>query len=111
MQDAMRFVAVDLGRRAGRVMVGAWDGRKFVLEELHRFGNGGVNVRCGVEWDVLRLWSEIQAGLMKYRVKFGDLPAGIAVTWAWIRWTGAGRLVGNRHAIAIRRMGLRRRCL
>ena len=82
MRDAMKFVAVDLGASSGRLMVGAWDGRRFALEELHRFANGGVNVRGSVEWDVLRLWSEIQTGLTKYKARFGDAPAGIAVD-AW----------------------------
>jgi rhamnulokinase len=98
MQDAMKFVAVDLGASSGRLMVGLWDGRKFVLEELHRFGNGGVSVRGSVEWDVLRLWSEIQTGLRMYRAKFADAPAGIAVD-AWGVDFGLldsnGRLVGN----------------
>ena len=82
MRDAMKFVAVDLGASSGRLMAGAWDGRRFALEELHRFANGGVSVRRSVEWDVLRLWQEIQSGLMKYAVRFGDTPAGIAVD-AW----------------------------
>jgi len=98
MQDAMKFVAVDLGASSGRLMVGLWDGRGFVLEELHRFANGGVTVRGGVEWDVLRLWQEIQTGLMKFRVKHGGAPAGIAVD-SWGVDFGlldrCGRLVGN----------------
>ena len=79
-------------------MVGLWDGRRFVLEELHRFANGGGTVRGGVEWDVLRLWQEIQAGLRMFRAKYGEAPAGIAVD-AWGVDFGlldkAGRLVGN----------------
>lgn len=98
MRDAMKFVAVDLGASGGRVMVGAWDGRGFALEELHRFANGGVTVRGAVEWDVLRLWQEIQTGLRMFRAKFGGAPAGIAVD-AWGVDFGlldkAGRLVGN----------------
>jgi rhamnulokinase len=82
MQDAKKFVAVDLGASSGRLMVGHWDGRRIALDELHRFSNGGVAVRGGVYWDVLRLWSEIQSGLSKYRARFGDAPAGIAVD-AW----------------------------
>ena len=97
MQDAMKFVAVDLGASSGRLMVGAWDGRRFVLEELHRFANGGVSVRGSVDWDALRLWSEIQNGLMKYKARFGD-PAGIAVD-AWGVDFGLldkrGRMLGN----------------
>jgi len=98
MRDAMKFVAVDLGASSGRLMVGAWDGHRFALEELHRFGNGGVSVRGGVDWDVLRLWQEIQTGLMKFQARFGGVPAGIAVD-AWGVDFGLldrqGRLVGN----------------
>jgi len=98
MSDAMKFVAVDLGASSGRLMVGAWDGRRFALEELHRFSNGGVSVRGSVDWDVLRLWQEIQNGLMKYKAKFGDAPAGIAVD-AWGVDFGLldqrGKLLGN----------------
>jgi rhamnulokinase len=98
MRDAMRFVAVDLGASSGRLMVGEWDGRRFGLQELHRFANGGVTVRGGIEWDVLRLWSEILAGLGKFRTRYGGSPAGIAVD-AWGVDFGlldrCGRLVGN----------------
>jgi rhamnulokinase len=98
MQDAMKFVAVDLGASSGRLMVGLWDGRRFVLEELHRFSNGGVSVQGSIDWDALRLWSEIQSGLMKYRARFGGSPAGIGVD-AWGVDFGLldkrGRLLGN----------------
>jgi rhamnulokinase len=47
---------------------------------------------------VLRLWQEIQMGLGKFRVKYGGVPAGIAVD-AWGVDFGLldrrGRLVGN----------------
>jgi rhamnulokinase len=98
MNVSVSFVAVDLGASSGRLMVGLWDGRRFALEELHRFSNGGVSVRGGVEWDVLRLWQEIQTGLMKFRARFGGAPAGIAVD-AWGVDFGLldkhGRLLGN----------------
>jgi rhamnulokinase len=98
MRDAMKFVAVDLGASSGRLMVATWDGRRFALEELHRFANGGVSVRGSVDWDALRLWSEIQNGLMKYKAKFEDAPAGIAVD-AWGVDFGLldkrGRMLGN----------------
>lgn len=82
MPDAMNFVAVDLGASSGRLMVGYWDGRRFSLDELHRFPNAGVAVHGSLYWDVLRLWSEIQTGLSQYRARFTDPPAGIAVD-AW----------------------------
>jgi rhamnulokinase len=82
MLDAMKFVAVDLGASSGRLMVGHWDGRRFSLEELHRFSNGGVIVQRSMYWNVLGIWSEIQSGLMKYSARYGDSPAGIGVD-AW----------------------------
>ena len=63
-------------------MVGRWDGRSFALEELHRFPNAAVAVHGSLYWDVLRLWSEVQNGLMKFRARFDAPPAGIAVD-AW----------------------------
>jgi rhamnulokinase len=99
----MKFVAVDLGASSGRLMVGHWDGQRFELEELHRFSNGGVSVRGAggritIEWDVLRLWSEILTGLTKFGARFGEAPAGIAVD-AWGVDFGLldkhGRLLGN----------------
>lgn len=82
MPDALNFVAVDLGASSGRLTVARWDGRRFALEELHRFPNGAVDIRGSLYWDALRLWSEIQTGLMKYRARFAGSPAGIAVD-AW----------------------------
>jgi rhamnulokinase len=78
----MKFVAVDLGASSGRLVAGKWDGRRFSLEELHRFANGAVGVRGSLYWDAVRIWQEIQNGLMKYRARYGDTPAGIAVD-AW----------------------------
>ena len=69
MRDAMKFVAVDLGASSGRVVAGAWDGRRFSLEELYCFANGAVGVRGSLYWDVLRIWAEIQSGLTKYRAR------------------------------------------
>ncbi len=94
----MNFVAVDLGASSGRLMVGQWDGRRFALDELHRFSNGGVGVHGSLYWDALRIWSEIQDGLMQYRARFGDSPAGIAID-AWgvdfALLDRRGRLLGN----------------
>jgi rhamnulokinase len=51
-----------------------------------------------VEWDVLRLWTEIQSGLVKFKARYGAAPAGIAVD-AWGVDFGLldkhGRLLGN----------------
>ena len=98
MTQSVHFVAADLGASSGRLMVGAWDGRKFSLDELHRFPNSGVHSGGSLHWDVSGIWSEIQRGLMLYRERFQDPPAAIAVD-AWgvdfALLDRSGELLGN----------------
>ena len=82
MTHTANFVAADLGASSGRLMVGAWNGRIFSLDELHRFRNSGIHMASSLHWDVLGLWSEMQHGLTKYRARFEDAPAAIGVD-AW----------------------------
>lgn len=58
------FAAIDLGAESGRVMLGSLCGKRLELKEFHRFTNGGVHIGDSLHWDVLRLWTEIKAGLM-----------------------------------------------
>jgi len=58
------YLGVDLGAESGRVMTGFWNGKRIRLQELHRFPNGPVEINGSLRWDVLRLWSEIQQGLV-----------------------------------------------
>ena len=76
------YLAVDLGAESGRVVAGTFDGERVSLEEVHRFPNGPVNVMGHLYWDVLRLWSDIKAGLAKAAQRYGDRVAGIGLdTW------------------------------
>lgn len=59
------FAAVDLGASSGRVMLGIVERERLALHEVHRFDNAGVVVHGALQWDALRLWSEIQAGVAK----------------------------------------------
>jgi rhamnulokinase len=92
------FVAVDLGASSGRVLVGAWDGERFELQELHRFVNGPTQVFNHIYWDALGLWDEIKIGLAKYASRFPDPPAAIAIdTWGvdYALLDSSGYLLGN----------------
>jgi rhamnulokinase len=76
------YLAVDLGAESGRVMAGAWNGKKIRLEEIHRFPNGPVTLAGTLRWDVLRLWAEIQNGLALAGKKFGQGIVSVGVdTW------------------------------
>jgi len=92
------YLAVDLGAESGRVVAGRFDGVRMVLEEVHRFPNGPVNVRGTLHWDVLRLWSDIQAGLAKAGDRYGQQVAGIGLdTWGvdFGLLSADGALLGN----------------
>ena len=44
------YLAVDLGAESGRVLAGLWNGKKLVLEEVHRFPNGAVTLAETIRW-------------------------------------------------------------
>ena len=76
------YLAVDLGASSGRVLAGKYNGEKLHLEEVHRFGNGGVKVGPHLYWDLLRLWTDIKEGLRKAHQAFGESICSVGVdTW------------------------------
>ena len=76
------YLAIDLGAESGRIMAGIWDGLRLRLEELHRFANGPVALGETIRWDVLRLWTEIQHGLLLAGKKYGKQIVSVgADTW------------------------------
>jgi rhamnulokinase len=75
------YLALDLGAESGRAIVGELDDGRLRLSEVHRFANGPVQLPDGLHWDVLRLWSEIKAGIAA-AIKGGTNPAAIGLdTW------------------------------
>ena len=46
----LKMLAVDLGASSGRGIVGAFDGKRFTLEENHRFPNEPVMVSGQFTW-------------------------------------------------------------
>lgn len=92
------FIAADLGASNGRLLLARWDGARFVLEELHRFGNGPVAVHDRLYWDALGLWREIKTGLERYAATVDTAPAAIGLdTWGvdYALLDATGRLLGN----------------
>jgi sugar (pentulose or hexulose) kinase len=75
-------LAVDLGAESGRVVAGLFNGSRLELQEIHRFSNRPVRLPGGLHWDVLRLFSDIQAGLARSASLFGkDLASAGVDTW------------------------------
>lgn len=78
---ALRVAAVDLGATSGRVMAASIGPEHLVLEEVHRFANGGVPVRGAIHWDVLGIHREVLAGVAEV-ARTGPLD-GIGIdSWA-----------------------------
>lgn len=65
MSEVKKVLAFDFGASSGRAMIGAFDGEKIELEEIHRFSNDPVKIGDTMYWDTLRLFYEIKQGLIK----------------------------------------------
>ncbi len=76
------YLAVDLGAESGRVMAGRFNGQTVSLEQFHRFPNGPVNLGGTLRWNLIGLWSEIQAGLQQASSKLNGAAVSVGVdTW------------------------------
>ena len=97
MARALSFLAADLGAESGRVMVGRFDGGRLRLTEAHRFDSRPVPLPDGLHTDVLRIFTEIRAGLLA-AARSGEELGGVGVdTWGvdFGLLDGGGRLLGN----------------
>ncbi len=62
---AKNVLAFDFGASSGRGILFTLDGGKISYEEIHRFDNDPVMVNGSYHWDILRLFHEIKAGIIK----------------------------------------------
>jgi rhamnulokinase len=76
-----KLLAFDLGAESGRGVLGLFDGNRLRLEVVHRFPNGPVRTLDSLHWDVLRLYSEMLAGLRKCASDHGGVDAVGVDTW------------------------------
>ena len=92
-----QYIAVDLGAESGRTIVATFDGKRFLLNETHRFANGYVRVLDTMHWDIIRLWQEIKTGIGKSLAQAGPAVSIGIDTWGVDYGLVAdnGSLVGN----------------
>ena len=97
---SIHCAAVDLGATSGRVIVGAWNGRRLDLTEVHRFPNQFRSLGGHDYWDLPGLWAEITAGLREAKRRFPKLASVGVDTWGvdYVLLNDAGRLVFPTHA-------------
>jgi rhamnulokinase len=74
-------IAVDLGAESGRVVLGRFDGDRVMLEEIHRFPTPPRPHDGHLRWDLRRLWSQIQAGLLAAGEVAGSVDAVGVDAW------------------------------
>ena len=67
MTNEKCVLSFDLGASGGRAVLGAYDGSRIRMEELHRFTNDPVHLGRTMYWDVLCLFHEMKQGLLKAR--------------------------------------------
>src|SRR5512138_634590 len=92
------YLAVDLGAESGRVMAGIWNGKSLRLEEVHRFPNGPVQLGDSLRWDVVRLWAEIQNGLILAAKKYKKAIVSVgADAWGvdYVLLSRTGEMLGQ----------------
>ncbi len=97
MKSSLTFLGVDVGAESGRLMAGLWDGRRIVLQEQHRFANGGVTVGNTLRWDLLHLWKQIKHSLTLAGRAYGGSIRSIGVdTWGvdYVMMTQTGEWLG-----------------
>ncbi|MCY4089876.1 MAG: rhamnulokinase [Caldilineaceae bacterium] len=75
-------LAIDIGAESGRVMAVHFDGSGLELEEVHRFPNHALTVNGTLQWDILHLWREVQAGIARHSAHAAGPPASLGLdTW------------------------------
>lgn len=90
-----KHLAIDLGASNGRAILGAFDGERFTLEEVHRFPNDPVAVGDSFIWDTYRLCHEIRTALIKQIADGGADTVGIDTWGVDIGYVdGTGALLG-----------------
>jgi rhamnulokinase len=76
------YLAVDIGASSGRHMLAHLEDGKVVLEEIHRFSNGMIEVDGHKRWDIEELFRQIIIGLKKCK-ELGKIPTSMGIdTWA-----------------------------
>lgn len=75
-------IAVDIGASSGRLVWGTVKDGRIVLEEIHRFKNGFIEVGGHCYWEIDYLFDEVIKGLQKAKAKGIDACTLGIDTWA-----------------------------
>jgi rhamnulokinase len=62
---ASNYLAFDLGGSGGKLFLCRFDGERLGLEAVHAFDHEPIAVSGGLYWDLLRIYSEMNAGVRR----------------------------------------------
>jgi sugar (pentulose or hexulose) kinase len=79
--EEKRYLIFDYGASHGRCLVANYNGRSFSMEQVHEFENRPVRYGGTFYWDILRLSSELDIGLLKAFKKYKDIVSVGIDTW------------------------------
>ncbi len=92
-----KYLVFDYGASHGRCLVAKYNGRSFSMEVVHDFENRPVYYGGTFYWDILRLSSELDVGLLKAFSKYPDIVSIGVDTWGcdFGFLDKAGKLIAN----------------
>ena len=78
----LELLSFDLGASNGRAVLGRFDGERLVLEEMHRFENGPVDIDGIPHWDAASILGHLKSGFSAYRAQGGTALSAFGIdTW------------------------------
>ena len=75
------YLVIDFGASNGRVVIGRFDGKRFDIEVIHKFDNRPVFASATLYWDILRLYSELEIGIMVACRKYNKVSSLSLDSW------------------------------
>lgn len=75
------YLAIDLGATSGRHVVGHFEGKEIVLDEIYRFKTGMKDSLDGKVWDISLFFQEIKKGIKLAFSKYKSIESLAIDTW------------------------------
>jgi len=76
------YLIFDFGASNGRAIIAKFNGSRFGIEVIHRFDNKPVYVSDTLYFDILRLFSELNIGILSSVKKYKNITSIGIDTWA-----------------------------